>query len=1190
MTKRILSLLLALCMALTLVPAASAEGENGQLYYTYGADAVVDDLKSEAILTRIDSGSSYCNFYYLNAEGSPVEVTSDLTFEPDDPANQDAVKLDYVQNSELDGGQWILWYHGVCSGALVYTAGDGTCYRLAIAVTIPEQGFATEPELTEETYLRGGSDGGFTVGTPFYYVFPEGTVVEAVDATATANGASFAAAAEILDGKANVCQITIGALDTDAQGVDLRVTFRLSDGSSNERCIYLRDLTPAFGFRYAYGDGNFSEALFKAMPQDFGQGSRVAFFYGTQKLDVTDVKYIANEGYATSTVTASMEDDWWVLFLEGFGSGRLICTTANGETYELPVEFLLPNHGFATEPELTEETYLRSGSGEGFTIGMPFYYVFPEGTEIETADPRIDESIAAVTADILDRKNVCRITVAEFDDTHTGLNLNINFTLSDGTTPYAHIFLLNFSPFFGFRSYYEYSGEYSDHLSNNFRMECGGCIQVGFFYESRNTSDPSPLDVTEVTYTPIDGPADAITAVKCDGYWELSFDRVGSGTLTCVTAGGQSYQMTVSSTMPTSGFFSEQVFAESTLLTQFEFIESAQAPLWLMAENGFTKAEADRLNWAYVDGQGRYNTDTATYIKTEAVQREDSSSDDPRYDIKVTVLKVRGRSMTLRADTGNYHSTIRLVDNNKVMIPLATPEELTWNHERPGTMGFKAVSPFQDRARWKIYKDGNDSEPVMSITHRWNSQSMGEYKYSDHFAQGYWYDDGRATADHNMESGTYYFTVQALGDGETYLNSEIAESEKWTYVKPDTALAVPTNLRWDGRVAKWDNPNSADGSYAYCVEFYYKVEEYGGINYRNAGGIESRFGAEPEMELENWALEEHGSGEYYFRVRVLSEDITKVCNSPWSELSPVKSITDVVGKANTALDAALGKYQTGELTEDKKTALKNEVAAAQDENKSLETAMAADQGQENGTIAKIKALEELVGGAAKVAVAKDAPKGLNAEDVSIVGASLNTTVKETVTLNIGSATSDTPIRNEQYHNTIRFSMKLDGVAEKDDGHQELDVPVQITLPVPEGINPDFLVLLHHRQDGTWEQIMMPRLIWNESNRQWYVSFIVTSFSDFAMAEQRELGLKNVNQAAGKATVVIDQKTAQVVVAVYSAQGQMLGSTVHTPTADEATSGLVWLDLPTKESASTIRAFLLDKNGKPQCERNTLPLL
>ena len=1188
MTKRILSLLLALCMALTLVPAASAGEENGQLYYTYGADTVVDDLKSEAILTRIDSGSSYCNFYYLNADGSPVEVTSDLTFEPDDPANQDAVKLDYVQNSELDGGQWILWYHGVCSGALVYTAGDGTCYRLAIAVTIPEQGFATEPELTEETYLRGESDGGFTVGTPFYYVFPEGTVVEAVDATATANVASFAAAAEILDGKANVCQITIGALDTDAQGVDLRVTFRLSDGSSNERCIYLRDLTPAFGFRYAYGDGNFSEALFKAMPQDFGQGSRVAFFYGTQKLDVTDVKYIANEGYATSTVTASMEDNWWVLFLEGFGSGRLICTTANGETYELPVEFLLPNHGFATEPELTEETYLRSGSGEGFTIGMPFYYVFPEGTEIETADPRIDESIAAVTADILDRKNVCRITVAEFDDTHTGLNLNINFTLSDGTTPYAHIFLLNYSPFFGFRSYYEYSGEYSDHLSNNFRMECGGCIQVGFFYESRNTSDPSPLDVTEVTYTPIDGLADAITAVKCDGYWELSFDRVGSGTLTCVTAGGKSYQMTVSSTMPTSGFFSEQIFAESTLLTQFEFIESAQAPLWLMAENGFTKAEADRLNWAYVDGQGRYNTDTATYIKTEAVQREDSSSDDPRYDIKVTVLKVRGRSMTLRADTGNYYSTIRLVDNNKVMIPLATPEELTWSTESPGTMRFKVVSPFQNQARWHIYRVG-ETKVQMSVTYNYNSLRQDEYRYCDHFAMGYWYDDdARATADWNMDSGDYYFTVQALGDGEGYENSETAASAAWHYEKPDRTLAVPTNLRWEGRSAKWDSANPDTGSGRYNVTFYYKnTLPSGAVRYNDVGGISS-YGN--ELDLEDGVLQQNGDGEYYFRVRELSSDITVICNSPWSELSPVKNITDDTAAANAALDATLNKYQTDELTEDEKTALKNEVAAAQDEDKSLETAMAADQGQENGTIAKIKALEELVGGAAEVRVdSASAPKELQEESaISIVGANLNTREGETATLNIGGATTETPISKEQYQNTIQFSMKLGGVAENENGHQELDVPVQITLPVPASINPSFLVLLHHRQDGTWEEIMLPRVF--EKDGQLYVSFVITSFSDFAMAEQRELGLREVNQAAGRASVVIDQNTAQVVVAVYSAQGQMLGSTVHTPTADEATSGLVWLDLPTKESASTIRAFLLDKDGKPQCEINTLPLL
>lgn len=878
----------------------------------------------------------------------------------------------------------------------------------------------------------------------------------------------------------------------------------------------------------------------------------------------------------------------WLIWVYGVCSGKLVYEN-NGTRYTLPLQSILPDRGFATAEELTEDTYLyyMEGCATGYLLNVPFYYVFPEGTEIVSAEPTAYTG-ETVEAEILtEKKNVCKLTVTSTGSNDYGMSLEVTFTLTGEDSPWKeNIYLPNNTPTFGACYYYEYNGTYEGNLIKTVIGSCGDRLLVGFFYgwEKHLTQ----LEVQEVTFVPDEATAaDAVSVSKYGNSWQISFNRFGSGKLVCTTTDG-TYEMPVSVELPRMGFFSAQNYSEETFLASIDFSseDKAKNVFWLMKRDGFSEDDLNSLNWI-ARNEDSYNFPMNDYIKTEWVARGDDT-----YDVKVTVLKVKGVSMTLEV-YGRGHGKIEITDSQKAasLIKLATPEELTWNHERPGTMGFKAVSPFQDRARWKIYKEGNDSEPVMSITHRWNSQSMGEYKYSDHFAQGYWYDDGRATADHNMESGTYYFTVQALGDGETYLNSEIAESEKWTYVKPDAALAVPTNLRWDGRLAKWDNPNSADSSYAYCVEFYIKKEENGEIEYWNAGGIESRFGAEPEMELENWALEKHGSGEYYFRVRVLSEDITKVCNSPWSELSPVKNITDDTAAANAALDAALNKYQTGELTEEEKTALKNEVAAAnQDEDKTLETAMAADQGQAGGTIDKMKELEELVGGAAKVRVdSASAPKELQEESaISIVGANLNTREGETATLNIGGATAETPISEEQYHNTIQFSMKLDGVAANEDGHQELDVPVQITLPVPASINPSFLVLLHHRLDGTWEEIMMPRTFTKDG--QLYVSFVITSFSDFAMAEQRELGLREVNQATGRASVVIDQNTTQVVVAVYSAQGQMLGSAVHTPTADEAVSGLVWLDLPVKESVSTVRAFLLDKDGKPQCERNTLPPL
>ena len=119
---------------------------------------------------------------------------------------------------------------------------------------------------------------------------------------------------------------------------------------------------------------------------------------------------------------------------------------------------------------------------------------------------------------------------------------------------------------------------------------------------------------------------------------------------------------------------------------------------------------------------------------------------------------------------------------------------------------------------------------------------------------------------------------------------------------------------------------------------------------------------------------------------------------------------------------------------------------------------------------------------------------------SIVGAAMNAeeTSKE-VALIIGESSQTDEIDTTQYEKVVRFSMELtttDKDADEATPVENLKTPVQITLPLPNGMDVDRLVILHyHDESGIPEEVKFTSV---ELNGQWFVSFWVTGFSDFDM--------------------------------------------------------------------------------------------
>lgn len=864
----------------------------------------------------------------------------------------------------------------------------------------------------------------------------------------------------------------------------------------------------------------------------------------------------------------------WLVWFETFGTGRLVYTDADGVRYSMPIACALPDRGFSTATTLTEATYLARN--DYCPKDLSFYYVFPEGTEVASVSAEArrgeDESPVPVTAEVLsDQPNVCRFVLSAEAFFEDNLALRATFLLQNSEESQRDfLFLRDPAPRFGFRLYNP-DGTFEDDLLCSVETGAGFSNRLGFFL---NSGDESVLlDIASVTFLPAEGTAqDAMQATKlANGIWKLDSVLPGQGTLQCTAKDGAVYTLPVDIALPSTGFFSERRMADETYLPLYDFDEAAaEHVVWFMTKSGFSAD--DITGWA---GRDRLDAPVTlkAYLQAEPVAREDDSD---RYDIKLTIQAIPGCHLTVWPEKnrtyGGYELPIVNTKKLESLTPLDAPTDLAWAGDYPGDMRCKPGALFQDHLTWTLYQVGNP-EPLDGISLRYyGSYDPDSWRIDDLFwAAHYTYPD--------RESGDYYFTVQAVGDEEQYKDSPVVRSETWTYTRPEAALAAPTDLHWEGQTACWsDEANRADDLYGYLILFYREDPETGKSptfivrllsKDLASGGL--------KVPLDDDTADFLSSGICYFQVQALSRDITSIRHSPVSEAASAQlTAPSTVAKA---LDQLLTDYTPSEgtkLTEEQTTALKSAVAEKKDD---LASTLCTGADGSTEVADKLQKLEALVGGPATVTVTGDAPEEIKdaQKGVSIVGASLNGTAD--VTLKIDKAetvSAEPPINPAQYHNTIPFSMTLEGVSAQGQ-HQPLAVPVLITLPLPDSINPNFLVLLHETSSG-WQEIRPYQVFYNDELQQFCVRFTVTSFSDFAFAQQLSCGIQQLNAESGQLRVrAADGAVASVVAAVYDGSGKQLGCAAA---AAGTAGGTLTLDLPALKTGVTVRVFFLKENGQP----------
>lgn len=903
-----------------------------------------------------------------------------------------------------------------------------------------------------------------------------------------------------------------------------------------------------------------------------------------QRID-SGVTYTPDEGSAENALTLSLAEEAEnatssFVWFKTFGAGRLVYTDETGVRYSMAAACVLPSEGFSTAATLTEETFLPNNAY--CPKDLSFYYVFPEGTVVTgvSAVAAHGDDAMQVPAEVLsEQPNVCCFTLSSGFFSNGAFALDVYFTLQGSDTPAtAFISVRDPAPRFGFRLY-QRSGSFSKNLFRSVETDAGYRNRLGFFLSSGD--DSSLLDLASVTFLPAEGTAqDALQATKlANGIWQLDSVLPGQGTLQCTAQDDTVYTLPVDIALPLAGFFSARRRAAETYLPRYDFDETkTEHVVWFLTAKGFSAGNI--AGWAG-ESKEDFLDSVERYITVEEVPWEENSE---RFDIKLTIQSIPGCRLTVwpeLPDGGGHmaNEELEIINTKKLerLTQLSAPTDFAWAGDYPGDIRCKSGTLFQDYLTWTLYQVGNPTPLARRETAYSGRYDPDSWRVCDLFWRGYHdYPD--------RESGDYYFTVQAVGDEEQYKDSPVVTSPIWHYERPEAELAVPTGLHWEGQTACWsDESNRAADLYGYEIQFRCVTPETGdetGTQYTLTMDELSSDGL--KHTLQDWVKDRLGSGTCQFRIQALSGDITRFRHSQWSAFSAESTQLTAPSTVADALDQLLTKYQPAEestpLTDEDAESLKQAVAAKKDE---LASTLCTGDGGSTKVADNLQKLEALVGGPATVTVTGDAPEEIKdaQSGVSIVGASLNGTAGSAVTLKIDkveAVIAETPINPAQYHNTIPFSMTLKGVSAQAQ-HQPLAVPVLITLPLPNNINPSFLVLLHKIGD-TWQEIFPYQVFFDEALRQNCVRFTVTSFSDFAFAQQLFCGIERLWPALGQLTVCATADVKKVVAAVYDGSGKQLGCAAS---AIE-NGGTLTLNLPALKTGAAVRVFFLNKNGQPVC--------
>ena len=412
-------------------------------------------------------------------------------------------------------------------------------------------------------------------------------------------------------------------------------------------------------------------------------------------------------------------------------------------------------------------------------------------------------------------------------------------------------------------------------------------------------------------------------------------------------------------------------------------------------------------------------------------------------------------------------------------LGFAAVTDVVWDSSSPGYLTMNNTNTENLYYSLKLFKDDSNVTTI---------------EYKDAFSTGTLSFDLR---DDINESGTYkvqvyvYRNEDDINDVTKYV---MTESDNFVYDKPTESLATPQNVKWSTTQAgtiTWSPVEEAD---FYEIEIFKNKEDIYNAYYSfYHPSTLCLSGTVCTYDVSRVLVE---NGQYKATVRAISADISTKANGIQSDFSDVLFTGDVNQVTKTKLEGLLtvnNKSVSDSSTKDEvKGVVSNIKTTFSGDNQSdLAIGMQTD----SDILSKIETVEELYKykNAVTVNQTVDSEVNIDADKVKIVGAALNADPSDTVNFSIEQPEEQAKINvdSNRYKNAVQFSLNLAiGETPKD----TLDVPITITMPIPAGINPSKLEILHYTASQTYETIY-PRI-----NGDGTCTFTITHFSEFVFAE------------------------------------------------------------------------------------------
>ncbi len=425
------------------------------------------------------------------------------------------------------------------------------------------------------------------------------------------------------------------------------------------------------------------------------------------------------------------------------------------------------------------------------------------------------------------------------------------------------------------------------------------------------------------------------------------------------------------------------------------------------------------------------------------------------------------------------------------LTKLSTPQNLKWADISHGTIQYDKVSPSCGKYEFTLYFNDEQIDQVY-----WSGlYTESEECFTETVSA---FGDFRDCFD---TDGYYSFSVRAIGDGILYSDSDLATSEKVYLDCADVKIDTP-NIEGinDGIIYITTVSNSA-----YYIYYYYVGDNYSS-DYSLAVAPhyipEHDIGYDIRDDILDMASWGNDVSNIYICVKAISPDYSQYQNSEMSApFGPIdgNNISNPEISNGDKLSDILDDINNGYISA---TDAASEYLDYLQQEGITNTDLAINMESDKAVVDKIKALEDAYLEENDLFVSIDdtsagtylTDRGIDVSEVSVVGAGLNSDGMSNVYIEIAEPHEDHFIDSDYFRNTVAVSISMSGVTDS----ENLDFPVEITMPVPENVNPSFLRILHYHNDGSSE-MLVPGI--ESVDGKYYVRFVLTSFSDFIFCNE-----------------------------------------------------------------------------------------